>query len=165
MLIEQQYIKSDQDKIIRLLKEVKAAKADNGALDVRIILGKIFNKKAIPAEKKNLKNLKKEFGLQLGRNIRYIDTSRFVHCHNKMIIVDGTGVLVSSQNWSNAAVSENREAGVLIGHSGIAGYFAKIFENDWKTAAKKLPSAAPELAPEALGPNFVRVEAGDFREV
>jgi len=36
--------------------------------------------------------------------IRYIDTTRLVHCHNKLIIIDGQTVLTSSQNWSKAAV-------------------------------------------------------------
>lgn len=166
VLIEQQYIKSSQDKVTALLDAIKAARTDNAKLDVRIVLGKVFKKKDIPAEEKNLENLKAKYGLQLGRNIRYIDTTRLVHCHNKMVIIDGKGVLVSSQNWSTAAVAENREAGVWLEHSGIAGYFTNIFEIDWKTATKTLPPAGPEvLAPEALGPGFIRVEPGDYQEV
>jgi phosphatidylserine/phosphatidylglycerophosphate/cardiolipin synthase-like enzyme len=166
ILIEQQYIKSEQDNITSLLEAIKEAKKASPKLDVRIILGKIFNKSDIPKEQKNLDNLKKTYGLQLARNIRYIDTTRFVHCHNKMVIVDGLGLLVSSQNWSKAAVTENREAGLWLEHAGIADYFTKIFENDWKTAIKKLPPAAPEaIGPESLGRNFIRVEPGDYREV
>jgi phosphatidylserine/phosphatidylglycerophosphate/cardiolipin synthase-like enzyme len=103
----------------------------------------------------------------LGKNIRYIDTSRFVHCHNKMVLVDGKGVLVSSQNWSNSAVSKNREAGVWLTHAGICSYFTQIFENDWKTALKAPDATAKDVvAPEALqAGGYVRVSPADYQEV
>jgi phosphatidylserine/phosphatidylglycerophosphate/cardiolipin synthase-like enzyme len=167
VLVQQQYIRSEQENIIDLLEAIKEAMDNGSDLDVRILLGKVFGKKDLEKEKKNLKVLKDVYRLKLGRHIRFVDTTRFVHCHNKMVLVDGRGVLVSSQNWSKAAVSENREAGLWLEHAGICGYFRKIFENDWKTAFKKLPSIGPEvLAPEALSSGqFVRVEAGDYREV
>ena len=65
-----------------------------------------------------------------------------------MIIVDGDGVLVSSQNWSDFAVSKNREAGVWLRHAEIAGYFASIFEHDWADAFQELPD--DEGVPEML---------------
>lgn len=84
-----------------------------------------------------------------------------------MVLVDGTGVLVSSQDWSNEAVSENRETGLVFNHKGIRDYFAAIFESDWTTAMKdpegdKLESVGPETV-RAGG--FVRVMAGDYAEV
>jgi phosphatidylserine/phosphatidylglycerophosphate/cardiolipin synthase-like enzyme len=166
ILIQQQYIKAKQSDIITLLKAIKIARNNNPQLDVRIVLGKIFSKKDVPKEKANLKELAGKFGLKLGTNIRYVDETRFVHLHNKLILIDDDGVLVSSQNWSNAAVSENREAGLLLQHKTINGYFKKIFESDWSTASKKLKGAPESLAPHAVTPGkFVRVMAGDFREV
>jgi phosphatidylserine/phosphatidylglycerophosphate/cardiolipin synthase-like enzyme len=84
-----------------------------------------------------------------------------------MILIDGQGTLVSSQNWSDSAVAKNREAGVWLSHAGICAYFTRMFESDWKTARK-----APEVsrrdvvAPESLrAGGFVRVVAADYREV
>jgi phosphatidylserine/phosphatidylglycerophosphate/cardiolipin synthase-like enzyme len=167
ILIEQQYIKADQDNITDLLAAIKAARKAAGKLDIRIILGKIFSKKDLPKEKKNLALLKSEYGLVLGKNIRYIDTSRFVHCHNKMVLVDGQGLLISSQNWSNSAVSKNREAGVWMSHANICSYFTQIFENDWKTARKAPDATAEEIvAPESLrAGGYVRVAPADYQEV
>jgi len=167
ILIEQQYIRGNQDNISDLLEAIKEARTAAGKLDIRIILGKIFSKKDLPKEEENLKLLKKEYGLVLGKNIRYIDTSRFVHCHNKMVLVDGEGVLVSSQNWSNSAVSKNREAGVWLSEKRICKYFTDIFENDWKTAFKA-PDATPEdvVEPESLlAGGFIRVSPADYQEV
>ena len=116
-----------------------------------------------------LDHLESVYGLKLGDNVRYINTDQFVHCHNKMIIIDGEGVLVSSQNWSDSAVWKNREAGVFLNHDGIAGYFTDIFEHDWKSAFQALPAAGggPEvLTPQSLsGGGFIRVEKADYQEV
>jgi len=166
ILIQQQYIKATQSHIVTLLTAIKTARTNNPQLDVRIVLGKIFNKSDVPKEQANLKELATRFGLKLGKHIRYVDETRFVHLHNKLILIDGDGVLVSSQNWSNAAVSENREAGLWLENRRINGYFKKIFESDWSTASKKLKGAPEALAPQAVTPGkFVRVMAGDFREV
>jgi hypothetical protein len=55
--------------------------------------------------------------------------------HNKGIVVDSKTVLVSSQNWSSAGVLQNRDAGVIIGHAGIAQYFQANFLQDWQDRA------------------------------
>jgi phosphatidylserine/phosphatidylglycerophosphate/cardiolipin synthase-like enzyme len=111
VLIEQQYIKAKQPNVRQLLEAIKDAREENPDLDVRIVLGKIFNKRDLPKEQENLELLANDFGLELGKNIRYINTDRFVHCHNKMVLIDNGGTLVSSQNWSDSAVTENPEAG------------------------------------------------------
>lgn len=166
--IEQQYIRGSQEQITILLNAMAEAVEANPDLDVRIILGKIFGGATeVAKEKKNLDLIKKKYGWALGKNIRLIDTTRFVHCHNKLIIVDEKTVLVSSQNWSDSAVIKNREAGILLKHAPIAKYFAGIFESDWSTGIKTLPKpAAAKLKPEVLTKGgYIRVEAADYREV
>jgi phosphatidylserine/phosphatidylglycerophosphate/cardiolipin synthase-like enzyme len=165
--IEQQYIRSKQAEIIKLLASIKTARDAHPGLDVRIILGKLFSSDDVVKEKENVANLKKNFGLALAQNIRYIDTKRFVHCHNKLIIVDEEAVLVSSQNWSNTGVDTNREAGVLMRYPDIASYYTQIFESDWSTAQKTIPKVGAEtISAEALAKgNFVEVVAADYQEV
>ena len=55
--------------------------------------------------------------------------------HNKGIVVDSKTVLVSSQNWSDQGVLQNRDAGVIIGHAGVAQYFEASFLQDWADRA------------------------------
>ena len=165
--LEHQYIRSKQDEIIKLLTAIQNARARNPALDVRIILGKIFSASDFKKEQENVANLKQNFGLVLDQNIRYIDTKRFVHCHNKLIIVDGTDVLISSQNWSSTGVGNNREGGVLMHYPDIAQYYSTIFESDWSTAQTRIPRpGAATIVPEALTRGrFVKVVAADYQEV
>ncbi|HEV7474868.1 MAG TPA: phospholipase D-like domain-containing protein [Pyrinomonadaceae bacterium] len=165
--IEQQYIRSKQADIIKLLAAIKKAKDNHPQLDVRIILGKLFSADDVVKEKENVANLKKAFGLELDKNIRYIDTKRFVHCHNKLIVVDDEAVLVSSQNWSNTGVGTNREAGVLMRYPDIAKYYSQIFESDWSTAQKTVPKVgAGTISPETVAKgNFVEVVAADYQDV
>ncbi|MFL6354425.1 MAG: phospholipase D-like domain-containing protein [Bryobacteraceae bacterium] len=168
ILIEQQYIHSADEPVSELLKAIAEARGKNKDFDVRIILGKIFSAKDLANEKINLANMKKEYGLELDTNIRYIDTTRLVHCHNKLVIVDVETVLVSSQNWSRAAVLENREAGVLFKHTGVAKYFSDIFELDWSTAQTKLPAKIGTniTSPENLRRGgFIEVAAADYQQV
>ena len=165
--IENQYIKSKQPNVARLLEAIKTAIRNNPALEVKIILGKLFDAKAYATEVLNIENIKKEFGLKLNTNIRYINTDRFVHCHNKLIIVDNKSVLISSQNWSDTAVTTNREAGVIIEYPEIAKYYSTIFESDWKTAQTKIPKVGKATTtPEAVAKgNFIQVVPADYQEV
>jgi phosphatidylserine/phosphatidylglycerophosphate/cardiolipin synthase-like enzyme len=167
ILIEQQYIRGSQADITTLLEAIKEAWDARPALDIRLVLGKIFGPDDLKKEQKNIDLLRTKFGLKLGKNIRFVNTDRLVHCHNKMIIIDGQQVLISSQNWSDSAVSKNREAGLLLTHKGIARYFSGIFETDWTSAKPKLPTFGParvELATVQQG-GFVPVVPADYREV
>jgi phosphatidylserine/phosphatidylglycerophosphate/cardiolipin synthase-like enzyme len=56
--------------------------------------------------------------------------------HNKGVIVDGQYVLVSSINWNSNSPNFNREAGVIIDHTGVAHYFLEVFEDDWSPTVK-----------------------------
>lgn len=50
--------------------------------------------------------------------------------HNKGVIADDR-VLVSSINWVDASVFQNREIGLIISSSSMAAFFADFFWNDW----------------------------------
>lgn len=168
VLIEQQYIHSADPPVAQLLQAIAEARKNKPKFDVRIVLGKIFSDKDLAKEKENLANMASKYGLEIGQNIRYIDTTRLVHCHNKLVILDGETVLVSSQNWSKAAVLDNREAGLLFKHTGVASYFTDIFEVDWKTGQKKLPAkiGANIASPENLKKGgFIEVAAADYQQL
>lgn len=52
--------------------------------------------------------------------------------HNKLVIIDGKVVLISSINFSENAFANNREAGMVIQSETAADHFTAIFESDWE---------------------------------
>jgi len=62
------------------------------------------------------------------------DTRWFTANHNKGIIVDGRIVLISSINYSDDSITENREAGVIIENEAIAQWYQEVYDYDWGLA-------------------------------
>jgi len=50
--------------------------------------------------------------------------------HNKGMIMDDS-VLISSINWGDSALRDNRELGLLVRSSEISGFFSDLFWADW----------------------------------
>jgi phosphatidylserine/phosphatidylglycerophosphate/cardiolipin synthase-like enzyme len=71
-------------------------------------------------------------GLPLEAKTADIESNNLEKIHNKGVIVDDKSVLVSSINWNTNSPNFNREAGVIIGHPGVARYFKDVFEDDWQ---------------------------------
>jgi phosphatidylserine/phosphatidylglycerophosphate/cardiolipin synthase-like enzyme len=59
------------------------------------------------------------------------DTRWFTALHNKGIVVDGRIVLISSINYSDGSISENREAGVIIENEEVAQWYQNVYDFDW----------------------------------
>ncbi|MHA2424119.1 MAG: phospholipase D-like domain-containing protein, partial [Candidatus Thorarchaeota archaeon] len=75
-----------------------------------------------------------ELFVEHGIPIVWQDTRWFTANHNKGIIVDGMIVLISSINYSDNSIENNREAGVIIEHEGVAQWFQDVFDFDWAIA-------------------------------
>lgn len=158
--IEQQYIRTEQPAVKKLLSAIVSAKESHD-VDVKKILAKGLNggRDTIAS----YKQLEAAYGLKKGTNVQILNPRHFIHCHNKFVIVDGESVLISSQNWSDFAVTKNREAGILISYPKVAQY-SKIFEADWETGLEVLRSRTQDEGLEALycGRPVVKVNWGDY---
>jgi phosphatidylserine/phosphatidylglycerophosphate/cardiolipin synthase-like enzyme len=85
--------------------------------------------------------------------------------HNKGIVVDGERVLVSSANWSGDGVLRNRDAGLIISDTGVAGYYQGVFLDDWNHRATPIRESKPAIvaAPSMRTPaGMVRVSWQDY---
>lgn len=157
--IEQQYIRVNQPLIRQLLAAIT-----NG-IEVQIIVAPpIGDPRKTLNEISVLRN-------QYRFDVRMLSPQHFVHCHNKLIIVDDDKVLVSSQNWSDSAVSKNREAGVIIYDKLITQYYTRIFDADWTMSDHESEEAAPRpvsVALESLGLSpgkYILLDSSDIDEV
>jgi len=71
--------------------------------------------------------------------IVWMDGRFFSAIHNKAFIADNRIILICSINWSEESISENREAGVIIEHEGVAGWYQEVFDYDWGIADYDAP--------------------------
>jgi phosphatidylserine/phosphatidylglycerophosphate/cardiolipin synthase-like enzyme len=157
--IEQQYIKTEQPEVRLLLDAIDTARRQHTGLEIRIVLAKGFSNADLQSEIAGLEAR----GLMLGDDVRILNPHHFTHCHNKLIVVDDEWVLVSSQNWSDTAVTKNREAGLLVDSPEIARYFAGVFDADWQDAMQVV--TPPTHASAEATPGYVSLSRGDLIEV
>lgn len=80
-----------------------------------------------------------------------LDSNNIEKIHNKGVIADGNSVLVGSINWNENSPSFNREAAVIIEHSGLAQYFEAVFDDDWNASAPQA-NCRDEDKPDIKGP-------------
>ncbi|MFX1579019.1 MAG: phosphatidylserine/phosphatidylglycerophosphate/cardiolipin synthase family protein [Promethearchaeota archaeon] len=79
-----------------------------------------------------------------GIEIGWQNSTWFSALHNKGIIVDGRIVLVSSINYSDNSIENNREAGVIIENEDIAQWYLAVFDYDWSIASfDEIPTPTP----------------------
>lgn len=127
ILAELLYIEEDWTKEESLLTALVAA-ASRG-VQVRVLLDAGWNREENARVADHLNCLGKSGGwdLQAGLMSPYHSISVM---HNKGLIIDDQAV-VSSMNWGDSAVRENREVGVILESSEVSEFFAHLFWNDW----------------------------------
>ena len=183
IIIQQQYIRNItfdwNGSIKRLVDSIVSARENHPDLEVRIIVAAPYSSENSDDRRKLRAELDALAGVGLleAKHVRILNKDHLTHCHNKLVIVDDEKVLISSQNWSEPAVTINREAGVIVSHPQIAGYFKKVFDEDWKHAVHflddvadtelfMLESPTPESIKEALkSGEFRLVEWGDHADL
>jgi len=108
----------DAGEVDQILDAIVAAK--NRGVTVRVITEEVYDFVEVTA-------------LLQAHNIPIVwqDTHYFTANHNKGIIVDGRLVLISSINYSDGSISENREAGVIIENEAIAQWYQNVYDYDW----------------------------------
>jgi phosphatidylserine/phosphatidylglycerophosphate/cardiolipin synthase-like enzyme len=81
------------------------------------------------------------------------------HCHNKYVSVDNEVVQVSSINWSNNSVVNNREAGAIVKNSNVAAFFKTVFDFDWANSETPVGFTQPV---SLVSPKPGGIAAGSF---
>ena len=167
VLIEQQYIRSEEDKIIDLLNALKEAMGDNSAFDVRIILGKIFNRKDLPKERKNLNDLSAAYSLEtrpqhpLYRHLALRPLPQQDGAHRRQA---RPGQLTELVAVRRLAKSRGGRVARACRHLRLLHPdFRERLEHSTEAIAR---SGTRDHRPgDAAQRKFIRVEPGDYREV
>ena len=127
--IQQLYVYRDWDEIISPFVERLVNKSKQG-VKIKVILN--YNPSYEPTNEKLsiVKTYFEENGIEV--KFHYVNWSIFTNVHNKGMIVDNKSVLISSINWNENSVRDNREAGVIIENKDIARYYLDVFFYDWE---------------------------------
>ena len=127
---QNQYISlSTRENDEKFLALVDALRDKIGRVKVRIIL------RRLPGSRKVLEALQaRGFPMKVGDDpvIKFQS-----NCHNKGIIVNSRVVLLGSHNWSSPGTTGNRDASLIIDDAEVAGYYARIFDQDWRLLARE----------------------------
>ncbi|NHK30001.1 MAG: hypothetical protein FK730_01530 [Asgard group archaeon] len=128
--------------------------ASNSGVDVRVMF---------PEPTTASKNVT-EILIQNGVEVRF---SKSLYNHNKFLNVDGEYVSVSSINWSNGSVDDNREAGAIVKNTAISSYLGDVFEYDWEYYSEIPTGFVPEAVivspkPSIIADGSFQVEAGFY---
>ncbi|KQM11329.1 hypothetical protein AOA80_09270 [Methanomassiliicoccales archaeon RumEn M1] len=131
LLLQTLYIEEDWVSQESLLSEV--ALAASRGVQVRVLLDSAWSYKENALVAEHLNEAARRGGWDLEAKIvsRYHD---FGIVHNKGMVVDDIAV-VSSLNWCDPALRDNREIGLAITSAEVSGYFAEVF---W-TAGATIP--------------------------
>ena len=135
--IEQLYIYKNWSESLNPFVEKLVNKSEQG-VDIKIILN--YNPSYGPTneQQNKTKQYLEEYGIQV--KFIYTNLSLFTNVHNKGMIVDNTSVLISSINWNENSVLNNRESGMIIQNKDLAAYFAEVFWFDWNLQEPKVSS-------------------------
>lgn len=134
--IEQQYIRGHQPTVRKMLKAIAETRAASEELDIKII---VSPKYLYGEDKTRFLSAMRDFDLEFDEHFRFLSGRHFVHCHNKLVLVDDSVTLLGSQNWSTTGIASNREASLLVESRRIARYFARIFDADWNMSTGASP--------------------------
>lgn len=80
---------------------------------------------------KYFRDTAKSENLDLQASFFYVKEDSLKTLHNKGMIVDDKKTLVSSINWTENSLKNNREAAVIIESPDVAKFYSDIFEVDW----------------------------------
>lgn len=85
------------------------------------------NRKAVAA----FTQLAQSQHLPIDARIANLRAMGVAYIHNKGMIVDGKITLISSINWTQNSITNNREAALALTSPQIAAYYGQAFNQDW----------------------------------
>ena len=129
-----------------LLDSVLAA-AKRG-VKIRVLLNDdaVFEHASHPTPSKNLATIDVLTQAGISARTANLKAMGVDYIHNKGVLVDGNKTLISSINWTENAVTHNRETAVVITSADIFNHYETLFNSDWQVSDGQLHSSVLQLA-------------------
>jgi phosphatidylserine/phosphatidylglycerophosphate/cardiolipin synthase-like enzyme len=131
---------------------------------VRVLLNDetVFDHPSKPSKPVNrltyadLNELAKKDDLPLTVRIANLKAMGVDYIHNKGALVDGNETLISSINWDENSIENNRETAVVIKSPAVNAHYLALFTQDWDNSATAAAADALETpAATTRAPAFV----------
>ncbi|MFW5946696.1 MAG: phospholipase D-like domain-containing protein [Candidatus Natronoplasma sp.] len=142
--VQQYYIRyndTDENPYLEAVKE-----ASKRGVEVKILLDSTWynleedgNDKVV----QELSSFSSDEGVDLEARL-FSDYKGLLKSHNKGIIVDEENVLVSTINWNDNSIFQNRELGVIVKNSDVGKYYSQVFLDDWRDLVDPIADAGDE---------------------
>jgi cardiolipin synthase A/B len=81
---------------------------------------------------KYFREVAKKENLDIQAHYFFLNEDSIKLLHNKGMVVDDKVALISSMNWTENSIKNNREVGILVENPKIAQHYSQLFETDWK---------------------------------
>ena len=79
-----------------------------------------------------LRDIAAKESLDIKAHFFWTKTDEIVTLNNKGMVVDGDETLISSVNWVENSMKNNRELGILVKSKQVGEYYEGLFETDWR---------------------------------
>lgn len=127
IFVEQFYIQKEWDGINPFLREI--VNRIREGVEVRVLMNYNPYYESTDEMNEETASYLRNNGIEI--KFVYSNWSYFTNVHNKGMIIDGNRTLISSINWNENSVRNNREMGIIVDNEEVAEYFTKIFNYDW----------------------------------
>lgn len=124
ILVEQAYIEKDWTGGMNPLLKKLVEKNESG-VRVKVIMNHNPEYHATSAMNEEVYAFLRSRGIE-------VKLQKDMEIHNKGVVVDGSKVVISSINWGENSVRNNREVGVVVENEEVARYFQQVFHHDWE---------------------------------
>ncbi|KYK28467.1 hypothetical protein AYK20_07135 [Thermoplasmatales archaeon SG8-52-1] len=132
--IQQLYFYKDWEDRINPFVDLLVNKSRQG-IDIKVILN--YNPNYDSTNEKNNQTKKYLENNSIEVKFIYTNWSYFSNVHNKGIIVDNKSILISSINWNENSVINNREVGIIIENYDVVKYYTEVFFYDWNLSSPR----------------------------
>jgi phosphatidylserine/phosphatidylglycerophosphate/cardiolipin synthase-like enzyme len=157
-------VNGKQGNVKEIVDLICSAKKTHSELIIQFMRSsKTFGRPLSESESNTLDRLREN-----GCEVKFHNPLQYDHLHNKGILIDDDIVIITSTNFTDTSIHDNRECGIVINEASVADYFNDLFDLDWNNGVsdildKPMDIVTPSNEKYKSRPdNFHRISRADY---